>query len=54
MTALLLAALNSLMMLGGNRSRGLGWVRIEASAEPGLKDFDMKEELQTWLKTPFR
>lgn len=48
-TALLCAALGSLTMLGGGRSRGLGWVNVEVSA-PGLEMSQVKEDLQLWLK----
>lgn len=46
--ALLLAAIGALRMVGGGRSRGLGWLKLEVTAPP-LTPVQIKEELKRWL-----
>jgi len=46
--ALLLAAVRGLQMVGGGRSRGLGWLTMEVTAPP-LTPAQVKEELRRWL-----
>ena len=46
--ALLLVAINALQMLGGGRSRGLGWLNLEVTAPP-LTPAQTREELRRWL-----
>ena len=51
--ALVLAALRAINAIGGARSRGLGWVTLEAvSIEPELSYSDIKEVLKEWLTSP--
>lgn len=47
--ALLWAALKALKMLGGGRSRGLGWLHVEVEGV-ALEPEQIKEEVRTWLK----
>lgn len=47
--ALLLAALKALKMLGGGRSRGLGWLHVEVEGMT-LEPNQIKEEVRAWLK----
>ncbi len=51
MVALLLCALTTMNMLGGSRSRGLGWVRAEVTAPAEDVVKEKKEGLQAWLKS---
>ena len=46
--ALLLAAIGALRMIGGGRSRGLGWLNLEVTAPP-LAPAQVREELEQWL-----
>lgn len=46
--ALLLAAIGALRMIGGGRSRGLGWLNLEVTAPP-LAPAQIREELKRWL-----
>jgi len=49
--ALLVAGLRSIQTLGGNRSRGLGWCRVEPTVQLDDKAHDLEEllkELETW------
>jgi CRISPR-associated protein Csm3 len=46
--ALLLAAIGALRMVGGGRSRGLGWLSLESTAPP-LTPIQVREELRRWL-----
>jgi CRISPR-associated protein Csm3 len=46
--ALLLASIGALRMIGGGRSRGLGWLRLEVF-EPPLTPAQVREELKQWL-----
>ena len=46
--ALLLAAVIALRMIGGGRSRGLGWLRLEVT-DPPLTLPQVREELMQWL-----
>jgi CRISPR/Cas system CSM-associated protein Csm3 (group 7 of RAMP superfamily) len=46
--ALLLAAIGALRMVGGGRSRGLGWLRLEVT-DPPLTPAQVREELKRWL-----
>ncbi len=46
--ALLLAAIGALQMIGGGRSRGLGWLNLEVS-QPPLDPSQTRKELKVWL-----
>lgn len=46
--ALLLAAINALRMLGGGRSRGLGWLTLEVE-NPPLSAEQIEEGVRQWL-----